>query len=172
MKKLFCSLLPVILFFLTACEKEEELPEPTQTGAGIMAARINGKPWQHNSAGGTLGGGSIQVNYYTNGYLHIFGQRQDDYYDNNITLSLSKVTHTGEYTLEEKVTNSYGTLNDYTSNSRSYQTTASTTGTVTITKLDTHSKIISGTFSFRAQNRYDPAEFVEVTEGRFDVRYE
>lgn len=42
-------------------------------------------------------------------------------------------------------------------------------GTLTITKDDRTSQILSGTFSFTAVNVDNPAEVINITDGRFDI---
>ena len=54
-------------------------------------------------------------------------------------------------------------------NAIQYTTTATVTGELKITKLDTQQRIISGTFWFDAIN--SDGEKVEIREGRFDMRY-
>ena len=49
-------------------------------------------------------------------------------------------------------------------------TSASYTGAVTITKIDTVNHFVSGTFQFNAINLYNSPQPVSVTEGRFDVK--
>ena len=50
-----------------------------------------------------------------------------------------------------------------------YDTDMDHSGILSITRLDEEQRIISGTFSFTAVN--DQGETVEVTDGRFDMRY-
>lgn len=42
-------------------------------------------------------------------------------------------------------------------------------GLLKITKNDTITDIVSGTFSFQAVNQDNPSDIIEVTEGRFDI---
>ena len=46
------------------------------------------------------------------------------------------------------------------------------TGTMTITRYDYNNRIFSGTFSCSAVNRDDPDDIVEITEGRFDIKWD
>ncbi|AMM50716.1 hypothetical protein TH61_05345 [Rufibacter sp. DG15C] len=161
------------------CEEEEDLPKPTQTGAGIMAARIGGKLWERSSSSNSLIGSGLRV-LYTDGYFSIIGSGDKREIDASIQFQMTDVYRPGVYTLRERLpgifsdAGSYGRVNDLSerNNARSYETTAAGTGTVTITKLDTQNKIISGTFFFRAANLNNPSEFMEVTDGRFDVKYD
>ncbi|WP_052158328.1 hypothetical protein [Lacinutrix jangbogonensis] len=42
-------------------------------------------------------------------------------------------------------------------------------GTINITYFDLENRIVSGTFSCSAQNRDDPEDIIEITQGRFDI---
>ncbi|NLN24478.1 MAG: hypothetical protein GX163_02215 [Bacteroidetes bacterium] len=44
-------------------------------------------------------------------------------------------------------------------------------GTLTITRYDFENRIVSGTFNSTAVNRDDPNDFIEITEGRFDIKW-
>ncbi|NLN24476.1 MAG: hypothetical protein GX163_02205 [Bacteroidetes bacterium] len=44
-------------------------------------------------------------------------------------------------------------------------------GTLTITRYDYENGIVSGTFSCTMVNRDDPGDFIEITEGRFDINW-
>ncbi len=50
-----------------------------------------------------------------------------------------------------------------------YVTTNVYTGRVNVTKADTLTGLVAGTFEFTAVNRRDPSKTLRVTEGRFDV---
>lgn len=45
-------------------------------------------------------------------------------------------------------------------------------GTLTIARYDFENRIVSGTFSFTAENRDNPGEFIEITDGRFDIKWD
>ena len=166
-------MLALLILSLSACE-DDDLPDPSQSGANMMAAKINGKPWQKNSSWSVMHGDGLDASYSgAKGYFWLMGAREADDFDNSIHLSLSGVKHTGDYTLKEKSSGNYAILNDYKerNNSKSYLTTAASTGRVTVTKLDTVNRIVSGTFSFRAYLQGSTTEYVNVTDGRFDVKY-
>ena len=44
-------------------------------------------------------------------------------------------------------------------------------GTINITRLDTTNTIISGTFQLKVQNKDNPDDTIEITEGRFDINW-
>lgn len=138
-----------------------------------MAAKVNGKIWQSRSCWTCIGGGSGLDVEYSSGYLRISGEQGDE--GTFISLEVQDVKGSGSYTLKDKsLSGIFGKNGTYgrvfiSQGSKYYETTATSTGTVT--KLDVANKIISGTFSFRAQNEENSSEFVEVTDGRFDVKY-
>ncbi|MEN8857091.1 MAG: hypothetical protein ABF260_03400 [Flavobacteriaceae bacterium] len=45
-------------------------------------------------------------------------------------------------------------------------------GILKITRYDLVNKIVSGTFSCRAVNKDDPDDIIEITEGRFDIKWD
>ena len=45
-------------------------------------------------------------------------------------------------------------------------------GTLEITRYDFENFIVSGTFSCKMANRDDPSDIIEVTEGRFDIKWD
>lgn len=45
-------------------------------------------------------------------------------------------------------------------------------GTLKISHYDFENRIVSGTFSFKATNREDPNDIIEITEGRFDIKWD
>ena len=44
-------------------------------------------------------------------------------------------------------------------------------GNLVITRYDFSKRIVSGTFSCTAQNRDDPSDTIEITDGRFDINW-
>ena len=44
-------------------------------------------------------------------------------------------------------------------------------GTLIISRYDFENRIVSGTFSCTMENRDSPGEFIEITEGRFDIKW-
>ncbi len=179
MKRMYYFLMVLLTVSFMACEEDDGLPEPTQTGAMIMAAKINGKLWETNGSWSAMGGSGLRVQY-SDGYFSIVGSGDKREIDASVIFQLTNVLAPGVYILKEKLpgifseAGSYGNVHYYTveNNVKNHETTVSSTGTVTITKLDIQRKIISGTFSFKAQNKNNPSEYVEVTDGRFDVKYD
>ena len=46
------------------------------------------------------------------------------------------------------------------------------TGTLTITRYDYENRVFSGIFSCKAVNRDNPDDIVEITQGRFDIKWD
>jgi len=45
-------------------------------------------------------------------------------------------------------------------------------GTLNITRYDFENRIVSGTFNSKAINQDDPNDIIEITEGRFDIKWD
>jgi hypothetical protein len=45
-------------------------------------------------------------------------------------------------------------------------------GTLNITRYDLANRIVSGTFSCTVKNKDDPSDIIEITEGRFDIKWD
>lgn len=55
--------------FLIACEREEPLPKASQSGANIMAAKINGQKWEQSACWSCIGAGSGLESYFNPGNI-------------------------------------------------------------------------------------------------------
>lgn len=167
-------LLPLALLLLCACK--DDLPKPTQKGAGTIACRINGTPWV---SGGTLRRGDSEYMRYTpgsqDGDFYLKGKRvkmSGNTTNTELRLYLSTLTSTGVFQLDSFPLK-FGAYYDYDAKPYIYYYTDSGqhTGWVHITKLDTVNRIISGMFEFTAADRDNPSQTVRVTDGRFDMQY-
>jgi hypothetical protein len=45
-------------------------------------------------------------------------------------------------------------------------------GKLTITRYDLNNRIISGTFNCTMQNKENPKDIIEITDGRFDIKWD
>ena len=163
-KVIFAALIILIAF---SCKKGDLLPKPTQTGANMMAAKVNGKVWQHRGCIGCMG---LRVNYDDRILFGITGDNPDQKI--GITLIISSLKSIGTYDLKlEGSNNNFGELYNSKENII-YLTSNSNTGKVTITKIDLTKKIISGTFEFTAEDENNPSNTIRVTDGRFDVPFQ
>ena len=64
-------------------------------------------------------------------------------------------------------TNIFYRVYDYSENIYKYYCSFENSGLITITKFE--NGIVSGTFSCTAINRDDANDFIEITQGRFDI---
>ena len=176
MKKLLVVCLPV--FLLLACKKETtELPPATQTGANTFGAKVNGALWIPKGFGPFPANDILQVRFLANTDMYINAMDiSSSPNETEFEILVKNITGPGTYQLNTTVS--------YPTSSANYGyyvkrtltpvdewiTSATQTGTVTITKLDIPNHIVSGTFQFNLVNIYDPARTLSVTEGRFDIR--
>lgn len=169
MKKLHILLTAAILFTSFSCKKDK-LTKETQTGANTFSCKINGVIFKPSENAGLFGSPPITVyNLLSNGFTILgkyYGDRSDPT-SKYISLNLPYLRSAGSYIL-----NSYPSQGLYVfsySGGPAYQTDATHTGTVTITRCDNVNQIYSGTFSFTAIDK-NTGKVVKVTDGRFDVK--
>ena len=172
--KLYAVTLAVLLFF-PGCDKGPDLTPVTQEGRNTFSCKVNGKVWIPNGSsdwfgldkainGGFAGYGSnnpptIYLRAYSTNKigLHIFLKTIEVGIH-----ELNQDTHTIErYRFPEN----YGWYQG--ADGIGFMTNPSQTGRVVITKADTISGIISGTFEFEGGNSL--GQKVKITDGRFDV---
>jgi hypothetical protein len=170
MKAFFMLFVSLSLFTSFSCKKDD-LPKATQTGANIIAAKVNGKVWEKKACWSCIGGGTgLRVNYDDRNFFGISGEQKDENKDIVITLVIPNLKSIGAYPLSGEGKNQ-GFLSNYSNGSIKYATSGNNNGTITITKLDLANKIISGTFEFTAEDENNPANTIKVTDGRFDVTF-
>jgi len=175
MKPMWTFILVIIFMFIASSCKKDPLPKASQVGAEIMAAKIDGKVWKKTACFSCIAGGSALRVDFSNGNLYIQGEQNDDDLKTYIALVLRNLTKEGVYDLNiESDNTNHAELSDYTviNFARKYSTNSTNKGSVTITKLDLGKKIVSGTFSFIAEDRNNPGNTTHVTDGRFDVKYD
>ena len=183
MKKtlLFSLLLPIIC---TSCLKtrvnnENVFPAETQEGKNTFGCFINGQAF---IAATTLFGLVRPVNvyyykdstaYHKAGFLSINGTDARSSMDiaGDIMINKQQVFGTGTYNLQPVA--NCGTANGCDdivySNVKANKPYFGEYGTLTVTKLDTLNKIVSGRFSFVAKDTLGNS--VQITAGRFDAKY-
>jgi hypothetical protein len=159
---------------LTGCKKDENPADGgsgggnTQTGAGTMSAKIDGQSWSSTSIPGLPGAYAT----YTSNNLTLIGTQVQGTSASTFNITIANVTGTGEFRLGLFPVGSFQGVGAYgTSAGQAWATTNTETGTVTITKLDTQNKIVSGTFSFRCRSTNATPEIRNITDGRFDVKW-
>lgn len=166
------------IFILSACRRDE-LPEPTQTGAGTIGCLINGKVFKPR---GSVFGGPRKNCFYeqrNNGYY--FGLSAKDDHENplrSFSIATDSLPVVEGQTIALQTPDTKGSawaevsLSPYTDNSITYDkytTTASVRGELVVSKLDSIRRVVSGTFWFDAIDRNGTK--VQVRDGRFDMQY-
>lgn len=169
----------LLLFFSSLllnskCRKENEpqLPPETTIGANTFGCKIDGKVFvpkgtitspaliaQYLFLGNGLGGGW---------FLNIGAGNRVDNPKKNISIETDSLLllEGKSYPLKNLKGYAYGR---HSSDIISYQMTTADLGDLYITKHDQVQRILSGRFSFTATNSNN--EKVNITEGRFDIRY-
>ncbi len=174
MKTLLAICLTALVF--TSCKKEiTELPPATQTGANTFGAKVNGALWAPQGFGSLPANDILEARMAGTDLTINARNFSSSPNETEFLLLVKNITGTGTYLLNTDVNHpsgesSYGyyvkrrltPLNEWI-------TSASYTGSVTITRIDTVARIASGTFQFSALNMYNSPEPITVTEGRFDV---
>jgi hypothetical protein len=178
MTKYLIAIYFLITFCFTQCKKNpigktelEKLPAATEIGANSFGCLINGVAY-------TPGGGALDqvmiVQYdpaFEGGQFSIKTQR---IFNSNNYISLSihadSINSIGIYPLGLK-TKYWVYYDDLKNNNCAFETInqAPTLGTLRITKFDLANRITSGTFSFKVSTV--ECGTIDVTDGRFDVRY-
>ena len=171
---------------LSCCDKDEDktpleqLPPATTTGANTAGCLLNGQaflPKGSSQFGPTL---SCFYQRDQSGYhlgLSIVEKGSNENKSVNISTNPLQLVENTTYNLAEQTNNgsSYNSnfgefwITSNIVNAIQYTTTATVTGELKTTKLNTQLKIISGTFWYDAIN--SDGEKVEIREGRFDMRY-
>ena len=169
------------VFFLASCKKSvDELPAATQTGANTFGLKLNGEFWVPQKFGVAATAPILEARLTGLGGVFINARNfSSSPTETEFEIYLENVTGPGNYELNRNTdiyphqSGSYAyyvkrrinPINEWITSSRH-------TGSVTITKFDNTNKIISGTFAFRAGSIDSSATAVDVTEGRFDVKYQ
>ena len=176
MKNLLMFLLVVLLL---GCNKDDHrnatLPEATQTGRGIFACYVDGKPFIDNS--GTPNGISFNCFYQLIDGQYYFGIQAEDSISDLVSIGI----FSNQAAVEEGFTypllsNDFGNFLGSSDFSPSFNviepslTNNEFTGELYITKFDIQNQIVSGTFWFDIQNPFTD-ERIEIREGRFDTHF-
>ena len=180
MKTIFISLsLISFLFLASSCPKNDggpnnsnqQLPAATQTGANTLGCDVNGQVWLPNRNNGP----SLQVQYYKGLFLLSAANQKSN---QSISWAYKSIFGVGTYYFksapgggEPGAGFSNGTSNcTFESDNRDSLNTY-----VTITKLDSVKKIISGTFNLiyspSINETYGNCDTLKITNGRFDAIY-
>ena len=160
-----------------------QFPAITQTGANTFGAMINGKVMvPRNSIGYVPPGSNHYAVEYTDSNTHysIAASNGREYNIGDVYIFLKKNTNgtllpSGVYQVNEGIYSfNISDLPDsmirviFNDNNKTFTTylSVNNSGNITITRND--NQVISGTFSCKLKNKDNPADIIEVKDGRFD----
>ena len=171
----------VVLIALASCKKDvTELPPATDTGANTFGAMVDGKFWVPSGFGPINANSVLRAHFVIDNGLYIEAKNlSSSPNETEFLIFIKGVTAPGTYLLnkpsggypDQSASYGYYVKRNITPENE-WITSAQYTGSVTVTKLDIVSKIVSGTFQFNAINLYNTPVPLTVTEGRFDIKYE
>lgn len=165
------------LLFNSKCKKqntEPQLPPETTTGAMTFGCKIDGKVFIPKDGGG-LSGLKTEYLFLGNGpgggwFLNIGAANRIDNPRRNIGIETDSLLLIEGNSYELKKMKGFAYAH-HLFDIISYQMKSDDTGILIITKHNQIQRILSGRFSFTATNVYDQNQKVNITEGRFDIRY-
>ncbi len=166
-----------------SCKKNKPdpivFPEETQEGKNTFGCYVNDKPF---IASTTLLGlvKPLSVNYfrdstpnYPAGFLSVSGidARYSSDHAGDVVINTLRVFSTGEYNLVHTINCNgiYPCDGIVYRNASANKNYFATSGKLSITRLDTLNKIVSGRFYFTAKDAAGIS--VTITDGRFDAEY-
>ena len=167
------TLLSLGLLLMTCKSQVDLLPSATQTGQNIFGCLINGKSYVPNGGNGfmpakPINGGFLVIYYPIRLGIYIATYAKDkqriQLYLNDYTIGkhfLNSDTQTIPASLNHK---NYGL---YENDTTDFVTSSAHTGFINVTKADTATGIIAGTFEFTAATK--DGKTVTISNGRFDV---
>ncbi|MEO7121312.1 MAG: hypothetical protein ABIY62_09445 [Ginsengibacter sp.] len=166
------------LFAISSCKKSgaAALPKETQNGANTFGCLINGAVFiPHDVYSLSIIPGLISGYSTTTKKFSIFASEPPNGNANELQRSVYIEIinpHIGGNNFDINYINyAQITFDQSFQLEKVFQTSDSLPGIVNIIRLDTSSKIISGTFSFSAAQRDSSNNLIQVSDGRFDVTY-
>lgn len=168
-------LLCTCLLVLYACKKDEDaepaLPPATQEGRNTFGCKVNGQLWVN-------GGDDWMAKYYwadyidSSGVFYLGGSSSKANTHSEVGLVIEHLPFSDIINAPFQCKGWYRRViyQNNVSSTNKYITDSIIPGTVTITKFDTINLIVSGTFNFNAKLE-GGTETVDVTDGRFDLRF-
>ena len=169
----------LLLLGLTACNKDvDELPPQTETGANTFGAKVNGVYWVPARFGILPADDLLEARFNSPGSLLITAKNfSASPKETQFEIQIVGVDGPGTYLMNKSVVRptaaepyAYYVRRVLTPEDE-WITDTQYTGTVTITKLDTHNKIVAGTFEFQAGSTVNAGGVLTVSDGRFDIKY-
>jgi hypothetical protein len=176
MKALILSF--ILITAISSCNKTiSELPAASETGANTFGATVDGNFWSPQGFAGLPAANKLVARYLGTTFFLKAQNFASSPTETEFDITVVNMTSTGTYPLNADAShpnynNSYGYyVKRNLSPINEWITSTSHTGSVTISKLDLANHIISGTFQFSAGELTNPASVLNVTDGRFDVKY-
>lgn len=188
------TIFSLCLFSLFNCGKSDDdrftptLPPITQTGANTFGCYIDGKLLTPRDGSGTFNSPDRGMVFW--GSPTGFNYNEIDIRDFKsgtgglLTLHISDLHQNGAgiYTINEsncednvdaiQNVNLFCRWFDESSQSYKWYCSIENGGTLTITRYDFENSVFSGTFTCTVQNRDDPNDVIEITQGRFDIKWD
>lgn len=182
LKLIFISAAVTSLFTFSQCKKkteEPQLPPETTIGAMTFGCKINGKVFVPKDGRGKPGlfvqyvylGSGIGGGWYLNIPATDWTTNPSDavvIQTDSLLVEEARVYEFKLSTTNQSMKGSFNTFCDF--NGKTYAKTASDIGSIYIRKFDQINRILSGTFFYSATN-ISTGEKINVTDGRFDIRY-
>ncbi len=171
MKYLSILLIFSLLFLAVKCPKPDNTPPPaalppaTQTGANTFGCLLNGQVWLPSQKPSMYG--LIDAQYYKGLFILSTSNEQGE-----ISWSYQPIYKPGIYYFKSAPAGGSPGMFYYANNSKcTYYTDDkdSLNYPITITKLDSANRIISGTFNFLFTTQ--GCDTLRITDGRFDMKY-
>jgi len=169
----------ILILACFSCNKEiSELPPATQSGANTFGCKIDGKLWGPSGFGIIPTAAPLEARYMADHNLIINARNfSSSPTETEIELFIKNASEPGTYSLNTTVSYptfaaSYGYyVHRKFSPDNEWMSSDQYTGSIMLTKIDTVNLIVSGTFEFHAINLYNSPQPINVTEGRFDIKY-
>ncbi|MCE7059526.1 DUF6252 family protein [Dyadobacter sp. CY343] len=169
MRKLKLLLVAIALAnAIGGCKPKQILPEPTQEGLNTFGVKIDGKVWLPVYPFSLLGGPPTLRASFKSGILGIEARKK--FFDEAIVLIVTGVHSEGTYKLKEDDSGGIGASKyDGDLVDDKYYPIPGGINKLTISKLDTINKVVSGTFEVQLQGEKNK-NFKNFTNGTFDLK--
>jgi len=182
----------LLFITLTSCNNDDNgftptLPPITQTGENTFGCYVDGKLLTPRDGTGTYTGADKAMDFFgstNNVYNEI---RARDFKSNDgkiLDIHINNLFQngSGNYTINESNCERFNNANQninirlrlWNSSLEVYNWYCSieNTGVLTILRFDLPSRIVSGTFYCNVVNQNNPDDIIEITEGRFDIKWD
>ncbi|WP_040247692.1 hypothetical protein [Psychroserpens mesophilus] len=173
----------------TILNSERTLPPITQNGANTFGCYIDNTLFIPRNGDGTFNN-SDQAVYFISGYPELTSYYEFDVHDYKSEKTASLLMHIqaldangiGDYITDESnglrgidgMNHTYMHCRVWRENVGNYQNYLSyeNSGTITITNYSLSSRLVSGTFSGSVRNYQEPHDTIQITNGRFDFKWD